>query len=171
MTRVSDIRIPHARGPQLSRRMTLLVCIAACSLVTASPVAIADVGDQYLPDVPDSGAERGDGAAGTANPSSGGPGSGQSADGRGSSKKQDGDDTPSALGVPGTPGGDDSGPGTAAVVGLSLLALAAVGLVLWLVIRGRGTDGGTGDGTGRPIHRTSTPPGEIVDDSSGRSAE
>ena len=141
--------------------------ILVLGIVFACPVAVADVGDQYLPEIPDSGAKTGGTGSGSSETRSdeGAPG-GEGSSGGKSEKKSESKKDSAGVAVSGTPGGGDGGPGTGAVIGLVVLALAMVGAVLWLVLRGNSALADAEQGSGGSGRSATTPNGEITGSSS-----
>ena len=132
--------------------------------VLLSPAAsLADVGDQYLPQIPDAGGKKdqyGTGAQAAAAPATTTTATTKKAD---DSKKKKSDDSKESIQVATPPPDQGGGPGTGAVIALSLLGVALVGAVLWLVARGQRSLAEAEQSD--PLHdQPDTPRGEITGD-------
>lgn len=124
--------------------------------------ARADVGDQYLPVIPDAGGKQ-DQTQTQIQPvpapeysSTGGE-----KDAKGEKPSEDSTEKAQISPLPPDQGG---GPGTGAVVALIVLGAALVGSLFWVVSRSRGISSESGAPSDGPPHRPDTPPGEITGD-------
>lgn len=165
-------KIPQQRTRAGAGR-SMLGTVSTLSVVLAmafcSQVAVADVGDQYLPEIPDSGAKKGEDGSGSSDAQGEPAGSGSQATSQGKAvEKPDSKEDRSGLAVSGTPGGGDGGPGTGAVIGLVILALAMVGGVLWLVLRGQSALADAEQGSKASGKASPTPKGGITGRPSGK---
>lgn len=141
--------------------------LLAAALISPS-ASLADVGDQYLPQIPDAGGkkdESGTGAQTAVEPTT--TTATSASKDKGSGKKQKSDDSEQGTAIAAVPPNQGGGPGTGAVIALSLLGVALVGAVLWLVSRGRRSLAEAEQGD-TPRHHPDTPRGEITGDGSTR---
>lgn len=155
-------------GTRVLSTMLALTLLGTSILAPAS--AVADVGDQYLPNLPDAGGKKDQygtqvetTAAAPTTTTTEQPGKGKKDNKAKSSKGSEQSATPT-----GTPPDQGGGPGTGAVIALSLLGIAFVAAVLWLVSRGRRSLADA-EQPEIPRHQPDTPRGEITGDGpSGR---
>lgn len=153
-------RFSGRKGTFLSAFSLLLV-----GAVLLSPTAsLADVGDQYLPQIPDAGGKKdkyGTGAQAAAAPAT--TTTAAATKKANDSKKKKSDDSEEGIQVATSPPDQGGGPGTGAVIALSLLGVALVGAVLWLVARGQRSLAEAEHSD--PLHdQPDTPRGEITGD-------
>lgn len=162
-----DRKIRHSARHGGGLIYALSLALLAVALISPS-ASLADVGDQYLPQIPDAGGkedESGTGAQTAVEPTT--TVTTASKD-KGSGKKQKSDDSEQGTATASVPPNQGGGPGTGAVIALSLLGVALVVAVFWLVSRGRRSLAEAEQGD-IPRHHPDTPRGEITGDGSTRS--
>ena len=170
------MRKPDRKAKRLSsRRGTFLPAFSLLlvgAVLLSSTASLADVGDQYLPQIPDAGGKKdkyGTGAQTAAAPATTTTSTTTTKKTNDSNKKtSDGSDENIQVATP--PPDQGGGPGTGAVIALSLLGIALVGAVLWLVARGQRSLA-EAEQPDPLLDQPDTPRGEITGDGPARSQQ
>lgn len=136
--------------------------LVATTLLSPVP-SHADVGDQYLPEVPSAGGKE-DESQTEISPVPA-PEYGSTGDGKNAEKEKPSEESTEKAQISPLPPDQGGGPGTGAVVALIVLGVALVGSLFWMVSRGRRIDAESGSSDGDP-HKPATPQGEITGDGS-----
>jgi len=164
--------MPTTNTTSFRRAMALTTAIALIVLLPAFVLpssGVADVGDQYLPNVPN--AEGKEDQPGPETQTATDLSSDRSNPAKqtkpGKRAKDDGKDE-AEIQVSGAPPDQGGGPGIGAVIALSILGVGLVAAVLWLASRNRRSLADS-EIPGTPRPQPETPRGEITGDDSGGS--
>ena len=157
-TKIETSRVTGRR----SAVMVMSFLLLAATVFLLPVPARADVGDQYLPVIPDAGGKE-DQPQTQIQPAPAPEYSstGVEKDAKGENSSEDSTEKAQISPLPPDQGG---GPGTGAVVALIVLGAALVGSLFWVVSRNRGISGESGAPPDGPPHRPDTPHGEITGD-------
>lgn len=164
------MRVQARKTTRLNPLRALLgAALSLAAIASLAPVAAsADVGDQYLPQIPNAGGKKDEYGTevqtAASAPTTTAASESQAKPEKKPKKKKQVEKPVEKLEVaPVFDSGD--GPGTGSVIALALLGVALVGAVLWLVARGRRS---LAEAEGPEIrsHHPKTPQGEITGDGS-----
>lgn len=158
----TNIEKPGITGRRTTAMVVSFLLLVATALLSPVP-SHADVGDQYLPEVPSAGGK--EDKSQTEIPPVPAPEYGTTVDEKGAEKEKPSDESTEKAQISPLPPDQGGGPGTGAVVALIVLGAALVGSLFWMVSRGQRIDAESGSPDGDP-HRPDTPHGEITGDGS-----
>ncbi len=159
-TKMETSRVTSLRSTVIV--MSFLLLAATALLIPAA--GNADVGDQYLPEIPNAkGKEDQSQTQIQPAPAPGGASTDDTNDAKEEKASKESTEQAQISPLPPDQGG---GPGTGAVIALIVLGAVLVGSLFWVVSRSRGIAGESGAPSDGPPHRPDTPQGEITGDGS-----